>query len=192
MEVWSDAFRTSQTIFKLTGYLEKHRQQPYLLELNENMSKIFFHSKHYLFHTYALYNLTHAVKRNIRYTDSQKNSLTCKFFLAALSCPLNHSLSNFERLSTQYLPRELQEDAENSQKIRSEVGEVSSMLYISGVPSRQSLIDEINFRNMQKVVGFPEVAELFRLLEVEQSPFAISKEGIQLMDAIVEKDDDLA
>jgi len=86
----------------------------------------------------------------------------------------------------------LQEDAENSQKIRSEVGEVSSMLYISGVPSRQSLIDEINFRNMQKVVGFPEVAELFRLLEVEQSPFAISKEGIQLMDAIVEKDDDLA
>ena len=167
-------------------------QQPYLLELNENMSKIFFHSRHYLFHTYALYNLTHAVKRNRRYTDAQKNTLTCKFVLAALSCPLNHSLSNFERLSTQYLPRELQGDVENSQKIRSEVGEVSSMLYISGVPSRQSLIDLINASNMQLVIGYPEIAELFRLLEVEQSPFTISKEGIIALNSIVEKDDALA
>jgi len=144
MEVWSDAFRTSQTIFKLTNYLKKQIQLPYLLELNENMSKIFFHSKHYLFHTYALYNLTHAVKRNLRWSDAKKHTLTCKFVLAALSCPLNHSLSNFERLSTQYLPRELQDDTENSQKIRTEVFEVSSMLYITGVPSRASLINMIN------------------------------------------------
>ena len=45
---------------------------------------------------------------------------------------------------------------------------------------------------MQSVPGYPEIAELFRLLEVEQSPFTISKEGIKALDAIVEKNEDLS
>jgi len=151
------------------------------------MSKIFFKSKHYLFHTYALYNLTLAVRKNLRWTDAKKKILTGKFVLAALSCPLNHSLSNFERLSTQYLPRELQEDAENSQKIKNEVLEVSSMLYIMGVPKRTSLINMINLNNLQNVQGFPEIAELYHLIENEESPFTIAKCGMNALKNLIGK-----
>jgi len=108
MEVWQDAFKTSQTIFKLVQYLDTQQTKKiYLLTYFENMSKIFFESKHYMFHTYALFNLIEAVKRNIRFTVLEKQELTSKFIFAALSVPLNHRLSNFERLSTQYLPKEL-------------------------------------------------------------------------------------
>jgi len=119
------------------------------------MGKIFFESKHYMFHTYALYNLTHAVRRNIRWSDEQKTELNCKFILAALSVPLNHRLSNFERLSTQYLPKELQEQTENSQKIKGEVLEVTNMLFISGLPSRDSLVNEIVNANMHTIAKNP-------------------------------------
>jgi len=151
------------------------------------MSKIFFESKHYMFHTYALFNLIHAVKRNIRFTTEEKAELSCKFILAALSVPLNHRLSNFERLSTQYLPRELQDDAENSQKIKGEVLDVASMLYISGLPSRSGLINEIVQKNMQNILGHAEIANLFNLIENEESPFTISKKGKEYLDAAVKK-----
>jgi len=187
MEVWQDAFRTSQTIFKLVSYLNSKQQMPYLLTLFENMSKIFFESKHYMFHTYALFNLIHAVKRNIRFTTEEKAELSCKFILAAPSVPLNHRLSNFERLSTQYLPRELQDDAENSQKIKGEVLDVASMLYISGLPSRNGLINEIVQKNMQNILGHSEIANLFNLIENEESPFTISKKGKEALDAAVKK-----
>jgi hypothetical protein len=141
------------------------------------MSTIFFKSKHYLFHTYAMFNLTHAVRRNKTWSEEQKAGLMGKFVLAALSVPLNHRLQNFERLSNHYMPKDMQEDAENSTKIRSEVLEVANMLYITGIPSRQSLINEINLKNMMNVVGCPEIATLFKLIEQEESPFAISKKG---------------
>lgn len=75
------------------------------------------------------------------------------------------------------MPKDMQEDAENSQKIRLEVLEVANMLFITGIPSRSSLINEINLKNMMNVVGCPEIATLFKLIEQEESPFAISKQG---------------
>jgi hypothetical protein len=49
----------------------------------------------------------------------------------------------------------MQEEAENSQKIKQEVFEVANMLYITGLPSRISLMKEINLKNMMNIPGCP-------------------------------------
>jgi hypothetical protein len=54
------------------------------------------------------------VRRNKTWSEEQKAGLMGKFVLAALSVPLTHRLQNFERLSTHYMPKDMQEDAENS------------------------------------------------------------------------------
>jgi hypothetical protein len=37
-------------------------------------------------------------------TEQQKAEMTAQFVLSVLSVPLNNRLSNFERLSVQYIP----------------------------------------------------------------------------------------
>ena len=49
------------------------------------------------------------------------------------------------------------------------------MLQIQGIPSRNSLINQINLKNQFVLPTCPAVAQLFKLVEFESSPFAIAK-----------------
>lgn len=49
-------------------------------------------------------NLQQIIKTNKTLTDQQKGVMTAQFVLSVLSIPLNNRLSNFERLSVQYIP----------------------------------------------------------------------------------------
>jgi hypothetical protein len=49
-------------------------------------------------------NLQQIIKFNKTMTDQQRNKMTAQLVLAVLSVPLNNRLSNFERLSVQYIP----------------------------------------------------------------------------------------
>jgi hypothetical protein len=73
--------------------------------------------------------------------------LACQLVLSALAVPLNNKVSNFQRLSTAYLPKDMQDAVENSMQVRQEILEVSQMLSIQGSPSRASLISQINLKN---------------------------------------------
>jgi len=55
------------------------------------------------------------------------------------------------------------------------------MLQIQGVPSRQSLLHEIQISNTHLFCG-KDIQALYELIEVEQSPFTISKECGPLLD----------
>jgi len=111
----------------------------------------------------------------------EKSALASELVCGALSVPINNRLSNFERLSTQYLPADMRDEIENSQAIRQEVLGISQMLLIQGLPSRKSLINQITLKNIHLVSGIPQIPVIFKLIENEESPFKISQEGPKAM-----------
>ena len=80
-----------------------------LADFFKNLSLIFWESDFYLFHAYALMNLQQIIKFSKTMTDEQKAQMNTQFVLATLSIPLNNRLSNFERLSVQYVPQGMNE-----------------------------------------------------------------------------------
>ena len=62
------------------------------------------------------------------------------------------------------------------------------MLQVKGVPSRASLINYLKVKNLHLQPEFPNIQELFRLIEDEESPFVISKKGRVIIDKISENE----
>jgi len=64
MDLWSDAFRTSETIFFLINRRDKHDIKQILEQFFGHMARIFWKSGNTLFHTYALQNLLKIVRQS--------------------------------------------------------------------------------------------------------------------------------
>lgn len=186
MEEWTDAFRTSEIIFYLINRREKHSTKQILESFFTNLAEIFWKSENHLFHSYTLQNLLKIVRTSNTRTAEEKLNLACQLILSSLSVPLNNKVSNFHRLSTAYQPKDMQENIENSAQVRQEILNVSQMLQIQGIPSRNSLINQINLKNQFVLPTCPAVASLFKLIEFESSPFAIAKQGPALLKTIIE------
>ena len=116
----------------------------------------------------------------------EKKNLTGEFLFSALSVALNNRLSNFERLSVNYLPIEERKEFENSTRVTNEILQVSKMLQIKGMPSHASLISHILRKNLHIDPGNPYISQLFNLIESENSPFTISKQGSAALDKAIE------
>jgi hypothetical protein len=56
------------------------------------------------------------------------------------------------------------------------------MLQVKGIPSRASLLNYVRVKNLHLSPEFPQIRELFRLIEDEESPFNISKQGKAILD----------
>ena len=174
MGQWSDAYRTSEIIFTLINKQEKKVVRSHLQTFFTQLALIFFQSGNYLFHSYALNNLQQIIAKNTTVSEEEKTKLQAELVFSALAATLNNRLSNFERLSTNYLPKEVRKEFENSSVVTQEILKVSDMLQIKGMPSHESLIHSIFVKNIHNVVGNPHVAALYRLVEFEESPFKIS------------------
>lgn len=59
------------------------------------------------------------------------------------------------------------------------------MLQIQGYPSRASLVSQINLKNMHVIQGCPAIGHLFKLVEFEESPFKIAKDGAEYLNQII-------
>lgn len=118
-------------------------------------------------------------------TPEQKQVLICQLVLSALSVPLNNKISNFERLATSYTPKDMQFAVQNSEQVKEQILSVSSMLQIQGYPSRASLVSQINLKNMHVIQGCPAIGHLFKLVEFEESPFKIAKDGAEYLNQII-------
>lgn len=158
MEEWTDAFRTSEIIFYLINRREKHSTKQILESFFTNLASIFWKSENHLFHSYTLQNLLKIVRTSNTRTAEEKLTLACQLILSSLSVPLNNKVSNFHRLSTAYQPKDMQENVENSAQVRQEILNVSQMLQIQGIPSRNSLINQINLKNQFVLPTCPAVA----------------------------------
>jgi translation initiation factor 3 subunit A len=188
MKIWSDAFRTTENIYQLINRQKHHasRMKQILADFFTNLSEIFWQSEFYLFHAYAIMNLQQIIKFNKTLSDFDKAQLTAQFVLSVLSVPLNNRLSNFERLSVQYIPSGMEQLQDSNSSARQELFSIASMLQVKGVPSRASLINYVRIKNIHLQPEFPEVQELFNLIEDEESPFVISKKGKAIIDKLAQ------
>jgi len=136
MQEWTDAHKTSQNIYALMGKVSKKKSEQQIKEIYAeffgDLSRIFWESELYLFHTYALQNRQYFVKSLKNSTAEQRKSINDKFVLAALSIPLNNRFSNFERLSFNYLPSSVKEFDEANLMAREELLATARMLQVEG------------------------------------------------------------
>jgi len=65
------------------------------------------------------------------------------------------------------------------------------MLLIKGLPSRKSLIHQISMKNIHRSTDNEHVLKLFDLVEHQESPFKISREGRVALDALIKQDPSL-
>lgn len=185
MKIWSDAFRTTENIYQLINRQKHHasRMKQILSDFFANLAEIFWQSEFYLFHAYAIMNLQQIIKFNKTLTESEKAKMSSQLVLAVLSVPLNNRLSNFERLSVQYNPPGL-DKVQESPAAKLELFNIANMLQVKGIPSRASLLNYVRIKNLHLQPEYPHIQELFRLIEDEESPFIISKQGKAILDKL--------
>jgi hypothetical protein len=58
------------------------------------------------------------------------------------------------------------------------------MLQVKGIPSRGSLINYLRIKNLHLQPDQPDIQELFRLIEDEESPFTISKKAKPIVEKL--------
>lgn len=63
------------------------------------------------------------------------------------------------------------------------------MLQVKGIPSRASLLNYVRIKNLHLQPEYPHIQELFRLIEDEESPFIISKQGKAILDKLSQQKD---
>lgn len=74
---------------------------------------------------------------------------------------------------------------------REELLETAQMLRVDGLPSRASIIDYINIESINTSTT-NHVANIFNLIEHEESPFIISKKGKEALEALCKENPALA
>ena len=124
MEEWSDAFKASDIIFILINKQDKKIVKGHLESFFTDLAQIFWKSDHHLFHSYALMNV-HPIIMKGPQSALEKATMSAELVFSALSVSLTNRLSNFERLSTNYLPKEIQNQYENSGQVTQEILQVS-------------------------------------------------------------------
>ena len=68
------------------------------------------------------------IKQNLKMTNEDKLSISSEFVFAALSVPLSNKLTTPERISSDYLPKDIQDEVDMSQIVSHEIFEVAKML----------------------------------------------------------------
>lgn len=95
-----------------------------------HLVQIFWKSNNLLFHAFALQNLLSIGKSSLKISQEEKLSLASEFVFAALSVPLSNKLTTHERISSDYLPKDIQDEVDMSQIVSHEIFKVAQMLQI--------------------------------------------------------------
>mmetsp|Transcript_15948 Transcript_15948/g.24678 ORF Transcript_15948/g.24678 Transcript_15948/m.24678 type:complete len:474 (-) Transcript_15948:1461-2882(-) len=187
MEEWTDAYRVCTSIYQLMSMVSKKKSEQQIKqiysEFYDHFASVFYQSKLYLFHAYALQNV-YFLNKSVKNQDQALNQfLKDRFVLSALSIPLNNKLTNFERLSFNFVTSSMREFDEVSLTSREELFSAARMLNVDGKPSRDAIMHYINIENILGATS-KSIQDLFALMENESSPFIISKKGKAALEAI--------
>lgn len=132
MGEWTDAHRTSGNIYTLMSKVSKKQTDQEIktlyIEFFTHLSAIFWESKLYLFHTYALLNIQYLTKSLKNSSFDIKKEINEKFVLAALQTPLNNKISNFEKFSFQYIPESFKGGENLSPSAKEELQSITKIL----------------------------------------------------------------
>jgi translation initiation factor 3 subunit A len=130
MKEWTDGYRTCETIYTLMNKQEQSNIKGHLQNFFRHLVQIFWKSNNHLFHAFALQNLLSIGKSSLKISQEEKLSLASEFVFAALSVPLSNKLTTHERISSDYLPKDIQDEVDMSQIVSHEIFKVAQMLQI--------------------------------------------------------------
>lgn len=171
--LWVEAFKSIEDIHGLLS-LQAETKASLLAGYYEKLSRVFWVSQNALFHAYAwlkLYQLSAAQNKSL--TEEDKRTMASTVVLAALSIPISGGSSLYGATSALAAASAgAGVDVESSE--RDKKSKLAALLRQSSgsLPSREALMVELVNRGLLKVAR-PEVASLFRSLEVEFGPLAL-------------------
>jgi hypothetical protein len=183
---WSDAFKTSESVYQLINRQssQAQRMKTIIMQFYDKLAQIFWQNNFHLFNSYSHFNFITIQKANKQLKMEVKQKAATHFILSCLCIPLNNQISNFERLTQVYYNNDaLSEENKSLLMAQNEFFNIARMLNIKGTPSREAILNQVTATNLQHSCG-EDITQLYRLMEEEKVPFKISKTGFALIKKI--------
>ena len=162
LELWQEAWKTVEDITHFMR-LSKRAVKPHLMgEYYDRLAQVFWMSKDYKFHAYALFKLFSIVKRTKKnVTGEEIQNLSNLLVLSVLCVPLTDSVPKAQQFMSEEADFKLMNAA---------------FLHAVEVPSRNSLMKELVARGALEEAS-EDVQKLFKVLEREFDPLNLADKG---------------
>eukprot|EP01060_Flectonema_neradi_P017945 TRINITY_DN24776_c0_g1_i1.p1 TRINITY_DN24776_c0_g1~~TRINITY_DN24776_c0_g1_i1.p1 ORF type:complete len:926 (+),score=294.15 TRINITY_DN24776_c0_g1_i1:131-2779(+) len=163
---WQEAYRAIEEIHQRIEFFKVSPKVDIIIQYYTLLARIFWVSKNWLFHAYALYKLF--IKKGDFFWgkgggEEEKQKLASKVLLAVLSIPFwTHQLPNC------ITPFTNDSEREKAAKMTTLLGSVKP-------PSRESLLAEITSKESQILkLAHPKVVELYNIIERNIQPLNLA------------------
>ncbi|KAG2389052.1 hypothetical protein C9374_014452 [Naegleria lovaniensis] len=171
LDLWQDAFKSIEDIYYLIS-TSKDVVIPaeQLLNYYEQLTKIFWNSKHYILHAYAQYK-AFGINRNIANQTKLQESAT-NLLLSTLTTPSNDQT---ETIPTDFV------------SVRNE-RRLVTLLGLSAPPSKQLLVSELAAKNVTQLI-YPELKDLYKIFEVDFNPLKMCERMKPILEFVKSRED---
>ncbi|KAK3246629.1 Eukaryotic translation initiation factor 3 subunit A [Cymbomonas tetramitiformis] len=178
LELWQEAFRSVEDIHGLMTLVKKSPKPQMMAIYYAKLTKIFWMSENNLYHAYAwykLYNLSKTYKKD--FTSGDLKLMASCVVLSTLSVPpydRKHGAAHFE----------LELEKDRNLRMANLLGfSLDPKRDTREVLSRAALLSELNSKNMV-ALAYPEVKELYNLLENEFHPLDLCQKVQPLLEKL--------
>lgn len=171
LDLWQDAFKSIEDIYYLIS-TSKDVIIPaeQLLNYYEQLTKIFWNSKHYILHAYAQYK-AFGINRIIADPAKLQESAT-NLLLSTLTTPSNDQP---ETVPTDFV------------SVRNE-RRLVTLLGLSAPPSKQLLVSELAAKNVTQLI-YPELKDLYKIFEVDFNPLKMCERMKPILEFVKSRED---
>lgn len=173
MELWQEAFKCVEDINELVVATKRTPSLSSMQLYYQSLATLFWKSKNYLFHAYALFKYYHVVKASQKEMSAEcLEKLSSTLLIAILASPLS---------------------AADHQFLEYKIGQQERYLkyaFLLGSPSaitRESLVAEFTFKGLQNHTS-PIFRDLIHIMEEKFSPLELCNSVKPKLDAIKETD----
>ncbi|KAL9654680.1 hypothetical protein ABK040_006742 [Willaertia magna] len=156
LELWQDAFKSVEDIYYLISASKTPIPPEMLLSYYDQLTKIFWNSKHFILHAYAYYK-SFNLQKTVAGEDTDLQAAATRLLLSTLTIPPSENES--ETVPTDF------------NAVRNE-RRLVSLLGLSAPPNKSLLLSELESKQVTKLV-YPELKDLYNILTVEFNPLKV-------------------
>ncbi|KAG8899724.1 eukaryotic translation initiation factor 3 subunit A, partial [Tulasnella sp. 403] len=155
LELWQEAFRSVEDVHNLLTMAKKAPRPAMMANYYEKLARIFLMSGSALFHAAAWGRYYSTIRTSAPKTEEEVTTLAGLVLVSALAVPIS---------------AEANDDA--PEEIKGRNARLTSLLGLTKMPTRSSLLKEALARNMLKMASEP-IRQLYQILEITFHPLTI-------------------